>query len=299
MPDWKMRLKLRPDIGFILIACVGFAFGLPAHANGFRLTTWNMDWLTLRTPGTDSDLPPNIPHRHDKDYAALATYAQRLHASLIAFQEADGAEVARRIFPASEYRLFLTDDKIIQRVGIAADLALQITRNPDLTALNVYSSQAAHPLRSGLDITVNFSSSNLRILVVHLKTGCWDDPLPSRKQVCQVLQKQAAILRMWLSQRQEDHVPFVIMGDFNRRLAPHDDFFLELTQGINLALPTTGMASPCHGGEYFIDNILLGNGAQNWLQPNSLKVMTFANERPEDAERLSDHCPVSIGLTPK
>jgi len=60
--------------------------------------------------------------------------------------------------------------------------------------------------------------------------------------------------------------------------------------------PTVGLASPCWGGNYFIDHIVLGDQARQWLHPDSLRVMTYREHDPTLQSRLSDHCPVSIGL---
>jgi hypothetical protein len=57
-----------------------------------------------------------------------------------------------------------------------------------------------------------------------------------------------------------------------------------------------GRSSPCWGGEAFIDHIVLGNAARNWLQPDTLRVLTYRETGEEWKERLSDHCPVSVRL---
>ncbi|EHH69184.1 endonuclease/exonuclease/phosphatase family protein [Gluconobacter morbifer] len=59
-------------------------------------------------------------------------------------------------------------------------------------------------------------------------------------------------------------------------------------------LTTADKASPCWGGEYFIDHILLGNAVRTWLRPDSLRVMTYRQDT--DPAGLSDHCPVSVHL---
>nr|WP_243444546.1 hypothetical protein [Acetobacter persici] len=73
-------------------------------------------------------------------------------------------------------------------------------------------------------------------------------------------------------------------------------FFLLLNKASPLSLTTAGWASPCDNGTYFIDHILLGGAARNWLQPQSLRVMTYKAEN--GTPTLSDHCAVSVRLTP-
>ena len=50
------------------------------------------------------------------------------------------------------------------------------------------------------------------------------------------------------------------------------------------------------GGETFIDHILLGGAARDWLVADSLRVLTYRETGGEWKQRLSDHCPVSVRL---
>ena len=63
-----------------------------------------------------------------------------------------------------------------------------------------------------------------------------------------------------------------------------------------MARATEGRASPCWGGEAFIDHIVLGNAARDWLLPGTLRVLTYREAGTEWKQRLSDHCPVSVRL---
>jgi hypothetical protein len=75
-----------------------------------------------------------------------------------------------------------------------------------------------------------------------------------------------------------------------------DQLWSTLQQAAPLARATEGLASRCWGGEAFIDHILLGGAAREWLVPGSLRVMTYRETEPEWRVRLSDHCPVSVRL---
>ncbi|NHN88218.1 endonuclease/exonuclease/phosphatase family protein [Acetobacter sp. LMG 1627] len=272
-----------------------FLFSSAAQARDVRVTTWNMSWLTLRG-AQDSSMPADVYRRTDADIAKLSGYAARLGSDVIAFQEVDGAGVAARVFQAPTYKIFITNDPVVQRVGVAVRNTLTVERHPDVTALNVYSAQAPHPLRSGLDITVSDGKGSLRILVVHLKTGCWDNPPDEQKHACPTLQSQFAVLSDWILERQDEGEAFAVLGDFNRRMTPGDPFFHELATSAPLLLTTAGHASPCWGGEYFIDHILLGGAAKNWLVPDSLRVMSYKHDGTSP-KALSDHCPVSVELS--
>lgn len=281
-----------------MVGAVFFMAGSPPSnasppAQTFKISTWNMDWL-LSTPAQNApDVPPDIPHRSADDLSALATYAQRLRSDLIGLQEVGDSTTLGRLFNPQDYQILLSNDAIAQHTALAVRRGLTIQRNPDVSTLAPDPTAAHHPLRSGLDINVRIGRMTLRVLVVHLKTGCWDNPVSETRYACPILFQQFHALRDWLAERAKNGEPFAIIGDFNRRMTRTDPLFISLNQVTPLLLTTAGRASPCLNGSYFIDHILLGGAAQKWADPNSLRVMTI----PQNSTRvLSDHCPVSITL---
>lgn len=269
----------------------------PAPAHSLKLATWNMEWLMAEDGPLAANAPPDRPHRTAADFEKLAAYARHLDADIVGLQEVDTTATAERLFPARTYQIFMTNDALLQHPALAVRKPLHAHRNSDLVDLDVAPATATHQLRRGLDVTVETDTIPLRILVLHLKTGCWDNPVSEKHHDCPTLLQQFGVLQNWISARAAAHEAFVIMGDFNRRMTVYDPFFLILRQAAPLRLTTAGWASPCENGSYFIDHILLGGAAQNWLQPHSLRVMTY---RPESQPAtLSDHCAVSVRLTPK
>ena len=268
----------------------------PASARDLKLTTWNMEWLTARPDG-DPSLPDDAHPKQADDIVTLAGYAARLDADLVGIEEVDGAEIAAKIFPPERYRIEMTHDAVVQRVGLVIRRGYEVTRHPDLTALDAASPDARYRLRSGLDVTVVRDGVSLRVLVVHLKTGCWDRPLQGHgPAACPILQRQLAVLESWIAARRDEGAAFVVMGDFNRDLTAHDPFLDALQRTTPMALATAGHANPCWGGEAFIDHILAGGPARRWMRPETLRVMVYRETDPEMKERLSDHCPVSVRL---
>ncbi|KFL88106.1 hypothetical protein AmDm5_2108 [Acetobacter malorum] len=266
-------------------------------ARPLKLATWNMEWLMAEDGPLAATAPPDRPHRTAADFEKLAAYAHHLDADLVGLQEVDAAATAERIFPARTYQIFMTDDAVLQHPALAVRKPLRAHKNADLVELDVAPPTAAHQLRRGLDVTVETGTTPLRILVLHLKTGCWDNPVAERQHNCPTLLQQFSVLQKWISARAAAHEAFVIMGDFNRRMTVYDPFFLLLNHAAPLSLTTAGWASPCENGSYFIDHILLGGAAQSWLQPHSLRVMTY---RPDtQPATLSDHCAVSVRLNPE
>jgi endonuclease/exonuclease/phosphatase family metal-dependent hydrolase len=110
------------------------------------------------------------------------------------------------------------------------------------------------------------------------------------------LREQIAPLRDWIAARGVEGVPFAVLGDFNRHMDGHDQMWAVLRQAAPLSRATEGRASPCWGGEAFIDHILLGGAARDWLLPDTLRVLTYRETGVAWRQRLSDHCPVSVRL---
>jgi endonuclease/exonuclease/phosphatase family metal-dependent hydrolase len=86
------------------------------------------------------------------------------------------------------------------------------------------------------------------------------------------------------------------MGDFNRHMDGRDQFWSALQRAAPLIRATEGHSSPCWGSESFIDHIILGDAARDWLVPDSLRVLSYRETGEEWKQRLSDHCPVSVRL---
>lgn len=277
----------------IRVALLLLLLAAPTSAAELKLATWNMEWLTLRHAG-DPALPRDVRPKAEDGFEALRRYAVRLDADVVAFQEVDGAEAAAKVFTPDRYQLVLTNDDVVQRVGFAVRRGLAFERNPDLVGLDVHPSDA-YRLRSGADITLVLPGGRLRLLAVHLKSGCNSDPLSSStRRTCATLRQQVPALQGWIRQRREEVAPFVLMGDFNRRMEGRDQLLAALSDAAPLLRATEGRASPCWGGNSFIDHILAGGAARGWMQPETLRVMVYRETDEAARARLSDHCPVSV-----
>ena len=268
---------------------------LPAFGADLKVATWNMEWLTAR-PAGDPALPRDVVPKGPADLARMARYGELLGADVVALQEVDGPEIAARLFPPGRYRIHMTGDHVVQRVGFAVRQGLRFTANPDLVGLDTAHGPGRH-LRSGADITLDLGGTKLRLLAVHLKTGCRQDPLArSARPECATLRLQLAALQGWLAQRRDEGVPFAMLGDFNRWMDNGDAFWAGLRQAAPLVRATEGAYSPCWGGGGFIDHVIAGGAARGWLVPGSLKVLVYRETAPAMKAHLSDHCPVSAVL---
>lgn len=265
----------------------------PCAAHPVKLATWNLNWFT--TSAAPTDRPADAPRRQAGDIAALREYADRLAADIVAFEEVDGAGSAAALFPTDHYTVITIHQAVAQQVGLAVRRPLVVRQNPDMAALDVEPAFALHRLRNGLDATVVFpDGATLRLLAVHLKTGCiTDDLATSRRPACALLARQVPPLAAWLAARAAEGVPFAVLGDFNRDLDRPEALSDALESAAPLARVTSGASDPCWSGGPFIDHIFLGGPARAWQIPASLRVMTY---KSGDKDHLSDHCPISVRL---
>ncbi|HUA76580.1 MAG TPA: endonuclease/exonuclease/phosphatase family protein, partial [Acetobacteraceae bacterium] len=185
-------------LGLLLVLLLS----LPAAALAatLKVATWNMEWFTLR-PAGDPSLPPSVRPKRPEDIARLRAYADILNADVVAMEEVDGPVPAAEVFTPDRYVLHFTADHVVQRVGLAIRRSIPFTANPDVTALDPYSPDAPEQLRSGADVTLHLGGANLRILAVHLKTGCWEVPLDSSRPACAVLREQLPVIESWIAAR--------------------------------------------------------------------------------------------------
>lgn len=293
MRAWRLG---RSGVSWLPVFTAGIFILLGGNAATFaadlKVATWNLDWLTTRQAG-ERGVPTDVRARQPEDFARLARYAAELNADVIAIQEVDGRDAAARVFPRERYSIHMTRDQVMQRVGIAVRRGIPYTVNPDVTSL------AVEPrLRSGADVTLHLPGGNLRILAVHLKRGCRDVKLTrSTSPACSDLRSQITPLAEWIGARSAAGEAFLVLGDFNRTMDGRDQFWMTLREAGPLLRVTEGRASPCWGGEGFIDHILAGGTAQAWVRPDMLRVLLYRETGPEWKDRLSDHCPVSIRLS--
>ncbi len=202
-----------------------------ASAERLRLGTWNLEWMMLpatfdalaahciaperRAGGEDRAIPCDLVPAgrwSAKDLARLRDFAAAAGLDVVALQEIDGFEVARRIFP--QHVLCFTSRHHVQNVGFAIRRGIPHRCDRDYRALGL----ADDDVRRGADLTLYPGTGRaIRLLAVHLKSGCNSDPLTGSRDACSRLQRQVPILEDWIDRRARADNAFAVIGDFNRR----------------------------------------------------------------------------------
>lgn len=304
-----------------------------ATGAGLSLTTWNLEWLM--TPQTQAELSARCqrqqPRSHERalpctpgrkppptrtpaDLDALARTAQALHSTrrvdVVALQEVDGPEAARQVFRAG-WKLDCFERRAHpQKVGFAIREGVPYRCNGDLNALDVDGGS-----RAGADLTLYpGTAQEVRLLNVHLKSGCFRGDLDRAFSPCRGLQRQAPVVETWIDQRVREGVAFAVLGDFNRHLdqderraaGPDESAPLNLLpawsddqpRGAVLHRATAGQPYlPCDADDRhsrYIDDILLSDSLKaRYDNRRATLRMTRLPYEPQDRGRqLSDHCPL-------
>lgn len=252
-----------------------------------RLISWNMEWLNDE-PGRGT------VKRSLADYQAFAGYAAEIDPDIAVLQEVDSETAVRRVFDASRYNIYVTQESGVQRVALVWKRAVDLRVVDELEALG------PGGLRESPDALVQTAAGAFRLLGVHLKSSCFEDNLfTSRKEACTTLREQLGIVEGWMEARHAEGVPFAVAGDFNRRFSPKDDGWRGLDDGrptgFRLVAPTTQREARCRDGRYrdFIDHIVLSGTLAARMVSDSFRQWNY---RAWDPPTLSDHCPIGIEL---
>ena len=268
----------------------------PRGQRSLKLATWNIKHLR------DSNGEGPV-QRNDADFNQLKAIAANLNADIIALQEVENEAAARRVFDPATYNFWITappsSNRFPQMTGFAVRKDLDVQRHPEFDQL-----QLGNPnLRSGTDITVNANGQSLRLLAIHLKSACFTGDLdhPSGDD-CETLADQVPILEQWIDRRANETVPFVILGDWNRRMNNADDLWVEIddAQPANadlVRIPSQGAQQDCWNFEQYIDFFALDKRAAQFLRPNRFQgIRIEPDTNSPSTTKLSDHCPISIEL---
>ena len=262
------------------------------NAAQFKVATWNIAWL-------NAELNTGTIPRSSDDYLRLAQYAERLEGDVIALQEIDGADAAGRVFSPSEYSFYFSDDNRTQSVGFA------IRQRDDISVLakvDVDELDVTGRLRRGVDITLSLDGTIVRFLAVHLKSFCFEEDLdqPSGED-CPDLAQQLPHIERWIDSRAEEPYPFVVLGDFNRRLdIPGDDFWREIDDSMpdnaDLSRVNAGMRPPCWNDRFdeYIDHIVVDPRTSLLVVPGTTEQLIYDQSHASFERELSDHCPLSV-----
>lgn len=105
-------------------------------------------------------------------------------------------------------------------LAIRRSTGISIADVRDFVDLGIKDPNTGQPVRWGLDVTLMNDGTPLRMMVVHLKSRCTEEPIqePSSSEHCPALSRQMPHLKNWILEASRSGMPVVVAGDFNRRL---------------------------------------------------------------------------------
>lgn len=294
---------------FFSVILVTSVAGDPSKdANNLKIAAWNVEHLN---GANDVGCIP----RQDSDYAYIAGRIADLDADVVAFQEVESEKAARRIFPKKFWNVVMSDrpnttgdqgpicwgmeDKRLRHIatGFAVKRGISFEKNESFSDL----SAGDEFQRWGTDISVNHGDQSVRLLSVHLASGCWgaeQDRDASRQKICTTLDVQFDQLVKWVGSRNAANESFVVLGDFNRRLALDGDWAAtrlmatELQTRLVTKALRDGVAKAAWCDERYadlIDHIVVSESIAELVDFGTLK--EHSRQRPSP-----DHCIISVEL---
>lgn len=268
-----------------------------AVADVLRFAAWNLEHL-------DDSPGEGCIARTTEDYIPIANWIEKLEADVIAFQEVENTAAAHRVFPASEWDIVISTRRPINNprecwdrpgsllghlaTGFAVRKGINWQRHDDLDEPAI-----ANPFqRHGTDISVYQNGHEIRLLSVHLRSGCWgasQDADVKRQRTCNDLRNHLSLVKDWTDTRRREGTSFVVLGDFNRLLAIPGDWGWSMlsTPDAPLLLAAKGVPARCDPRyPNLIDHIVAGGGADEMFVEGSFLEWPRIGEHP-------DHCAIS------
>lgn len=273
-----------------------------------HFVAWNMEHLAENVG--EGCLP-----RTEEDYQEMRSFAQTLKADVVALQEVESAKAVARVFPEEDWNIIISDrpasisyecrgngqKSTQQRVGLA------IRKGVGYEEVGSFKELALdrEGLRYGLVAKVYHRKDTVEVMSVHMKSGCFvENYSTSDRRACETFEQQVPILDAWMEERLKAGKPFVVLGDFNHRIAnPENKLWQELTE-MEGKLVVIGNSMKelkgCHPRyPEPIDHILMGAGAEGMQVEGSERVYYFPGKDAEamtQEDMLSDHCPIGVTL---
>ena len=262
-----------------------------------KVATWNIAHLRDKND-------EGLVKRKDNDYQKLKEIANDLDADIIAVQEIENEDAIKRVFDSNTYNYFINKPSVGNRVrqftGFVVKKDINFTVNPEFSDLNIGNPN----LRSGADITLNFDNDKkLRLLSIHLKSRCFTGDLETpRNDSCEKLSEQVPILEKWIDERADEDIPFIVLGDFNRRMNDRDELWNDIDDSIPansdlVRIPDDSVTQDCWKFSEYIDFFVLDKRASQLVDSDSFTGIRIPEDATKSREsKLSDHCPIAIDV---
>lgn len=274
-----------------------------------------MQWLSLK--------PTSPIKRSAIDYDALQQLFMTYSPDILAFQEVDSADALYRVIDKQQYKIYLSDRSHHPQDSFKINnqyTGFAIKRNMivnDLSDLSQLSSPAIasgitmpfkNKLRYGSIVEIIINQQSIRVLNLHLKSGCFTEQQLSKQKskACITLAQQLTLIKQWVKDQQRLSQTFIIVGDLNHQIINDQQFINKITNNsTKIKLLSALVDANCtvklatkkpryRTYRKLIDHLLTTSNinaiSQYQIQYNKQQLLQFI---------LSDHCPLLFTLSIK
>jgi exonuclease III len=277
-------------LSVVLSACTTAAKQAPER---ITLGTFNMEWFGDNS--SDDHKPRTVA-----DDVLLAEVLRDTDTDVLAVQEIENPEALKRLLKfLPEYRFVLGSTGGKQHVGFLYRPPVEIDSVQELTAIAVEEGRT----RAGLLVRCRAGSIYWLMLAVHLKSTSRADSTPALQERSRVFRRlQAAQIRAWadsvLEKTKEQNV--VILGDWNDSPRKKQSALDTLKSALRLTFLTSDRMSCAYSALPAIDHIVVSDSLLRHVLPGTLRIVNFRAMLPDkEAQRVSDHCPVVVQISPQ
>lgn len=271
-------------------SCTTTAKKTPAR---ITLGTFNMEWF-----GDNSS--DDHKQRTVADDVLLAEVLRDTDADVLAVQEIENSEALKRLLRLlPEYRFILGSTGGKQHVGFLYRSSVEIDGVQELVEIAVEEGRT----RAGLLVQCRVGAIHWLMLAVHLKSTSRADSTPALEERSRILRRlQAVQIRAWadsvLEKTKEQNV--IILGDWNDSPRKKQSALDTLKSAFRLTFLTSDLMSCTYSGLPAIDHIVMSDSVLHYVLPGTLRTVNFrAMLSDKEAQRVSDHCPVVVQISPQ
>jgi len=276
----------------------------PPHPGRIRIASWNVEALNAVDGQPTFGGSKPSPARQSIDYSRIKCYVREFDPDILALQELDGEAALNRVVDRDVYDIVVDQRPKPagmngkQNTGFAFKKGLNVQVRDDFKDLDT----SHHgDLRYGARIDLTANGQTFMLMSVHLKSGCFDNSISGSD--CTKLFEQIPVLKGWIDQAAQGPNPFIVLGDFNRRLdEPGDTVWGQIDTkqppDADLTSITAEMPVSCRDNKFteFIDHMLFDKRAIHFVDPSSFRQITYRQADKADWDKISDHCPVMVEM---
>jgi endonuclease/exonuclease/phosphatase family metal-dependent hydrolase len=267
-------------------------FVYSSDPNYITIATLNCEWL-------GDGINDNNP-RSAEDYENLAKVIADTKANLIALQEVENPKALRKILQyLPDYKYICGKGESKQKLAFLYGPDIKIFQFKEYPPLNV----EFLTTRPGLLAYCQKGNLDFWIMDVHLKsTSGYDSTFDLKQRSYQLRTRQAEVLNHWLdsilSYNEKD---IIILGDFNDNPKKKSNQTLDaLANNPNIEFQTADFKSCKNHFWNSIDHIIISKNLKKRILAGSLMMLnTYNFYGKENAEKISDHCPVIMSFEVK